>query len=263
MVPSKGLASSLRLCLVVESGTDVGLIDGLAERFELTVLTRQILGGREITHPPATKVHTVTGPACRSGFAAMAFKYLHQHRKEIDLVLVQGYGAAALAANVAAKLTGADTVMLVCSPAEAYYRCRAAYPQADKPFRRRELLVILALAKINAAVGSQYVTLSNYLAGVIRGHGLRKPVNVIPVYGVNTKLLSPSTENKSVIKGRLGLPTTGSIIFFSSRIAPEKDSDTLLIAFRDLIQAGRDLWMLHRSGGYRSFIRAAERFGVS
>jgi glycosyltransferase involved in cell wall biosynthesis len=124
-------------------------------------------------------------------------------------------------------------------------------------------LAIQSLAKINALVGSQYVTLSKHLSDVIRGHGGSKPINIIPVYGVDTKLFAPPKENKIEIKERLGLPTTGSIIFFSSRIAPEKDSQTLLTAFRALLTGGEDLWLLHRSGGYKAFLRAAEQFGVS
>src|SRR5439155_6758445 len=37
-----------RLCFVVESGTDVRLVEGLAERFELTVLARRVEGGFEV-----------------------------------------------------------------------------------------------------------------------------------------------------------------------------------------------------------------------
>ena len=42
--------------------------------------------------------------------------------------------------------------------------------------------------------------------------------------------------------------------------APEKDGETLLAAVRSLLDAGRDLWLLHRSGGYRAFLHDAQRF---
>ena len=263
MTPAIFSNSELRLCLIVESGTDVRLVDGLAERFEVTVLARRIVGGVEISHPPAANVPIIIGPASRLSFARAVFEYLRRHRKEIDLVLVQGYGLAALAANTASKFTSADTIMLVCSPVELYYRCRLVAPQPDKPFRRRELLAIQMLARVNALIGSQYVALSNHLAETIREHGGDKAINVIPVYGVDTKLFAPPNEKKSTIKERLGLPTTGSIIFFSSRIAPEKDSETLLAAFRELLKKSHELWLLHRSGGYQSFLSVAQSFGVS
>ena len=35
------------------------------------------------------------------------------------------------------------------------------------------------------------------------------------------------------------------------------------LRYRVLIDRGRDVWLLHRSGGYREFIKDAERFGVA
>ena len=43
-----------------------------------------------------------------------------RERRRIGSVLVQGYGVAALAANLAARAAGIPVVMLVCSPTEAY-----------------------------------------------------------------------------------------------------------------------------------------------
>src|SRR5262249_26375422 len=58
------------------------------------------------------------------------------------------------------------------------------------------------------------------------------------------------------------LPETGSIVFFSSRVAPEKDSPTLLLAIQRILNEGKDVWVLHRSGGYKEFFRIAEELGV-
>jgi glycosyltransferase involved in cell wall biosynthesis len=65
------------------------------------------------------------------------------------------------------------------------------------------------------------------------------------------------------LRKRLQLPDSGTLIFFSSRIAPEKDSETLLRAVRRLRQQGRNLWLLHRSGGFRKFQQDAESFGLA
>jgi glycosyltransferase involved in cell wall biosynthesis len=249
---------------VVESGTDVRLVEGLAERFALTVLARRIDGGVEISQPPGVPVPTiVVGPASRLGFARMVWDFVRRRCGRSDLVIVQGYGLAALAANLAGRLTGVRPFMLVCSPVEAYYRCRKKHPERGKPFRRHELWILRALARINAAVGGQYFVLSRYLASVVRGHGARRAVAIVPVYGVDVEVFVPPGESKAALKARLGLPATGSLIFFSSRIAPEKDAETLLKAVRRLLDSGRDLWLLHRSGGYRSFQKDAERFGVA
>lgn len=251
------------LCLIIESGTDVRLVDGLAERFDLSVVARQIVGGVEISHQPSQDVKILLGPASRLRFALLVWTHLRKQRGIIDLVLVQGYGLAALAANLAGKLFHLRSTMLVCSPAEAYYRCRKNHAAPGKPYRRREILTLKLVARLNALLGRRYIVLSNYLAKVVYAHSRSASVLVIPVYGVDTKLFQPSSEPKSVLRKRLGLPETGQIIFFSSRIAPEKDSETLLSAIRLLRNKGRNIWLLHRSGGYQAFIKDAERFGVA
>ena len=52
------------------------------------------------------------------------------------------------------------------------------------------------------------------------------------------------------------------MIFFSSRIAPEKDATSLLQAFQRLIRQGRDLLLLYRGGGYKKLMAAAQALGV-
>lgn len=251
-----------RVCFVVESGTDVRMVEGMAERFSLTALARQIDGGVEISQPPSQPVPTIVGPRSRLAFALRVWNHLRAEREGIDHVIVQGYGLAALAANLASHLTGRPTTMLVCSPAEAYYRCRANGTARGERFSWLEFGGLKALALINGTIGRRYLVLSRHLADVVHRHGGRT-VDIVPIYGVDTQVFTPPRESKAAIKARLGLPTTGSLIFFASRIAPEKDSETLLTAVRSLLGAGRELWLLHRSGGYRSFVREAERFGVA
>lgn len=250
------------LCFIVESGTDVRLVEGLAQRFDLSIVARRIEGGVEISQTPNTAIPIVVGPDSRLEFARFVWRHLRKHRDELDLVLVQGYGLAALAANLASRFNRIPTAMIVCSPVEAYYRCRRENPLDGKSFRRRELFMLAVFARVNALFGRQYVVLSHYLAEVVNKHGGRAPVSVIPVYGVDSSLFMPPKESKASLKARLGLPTTGSLIFFSSRVAPEKDCATLLTAMRSLLDEGRDLWLLHRSGGYETFIAEAEKFGV-
>lgn len=252
----------LRLLFVVESGSDVRLVEGLAERFRLSVLARRIEGGVEISQETEAEFALKTGPASRLRFARAAFAEVWRRRAELDAVVVQGYGAAALAANAACGLAGLHSFMLVCSPVERYYLCRRRHAEPGRPFRRRELLALGALARVNAFVGSHYLVLSEHLAETVRRHGGRRPVTVVPVYGVDTEIFSPAREPKEATRRRLGLPPDGSIIFFSSRVAPEKDAGTLLAAFRMLLDEGRDLRLLYRGGGHRAFIREARRFEV-
>jgi glycosyltransferase involved in cell wall biosynthesis len=252
-----------RVNFVVESGTDVRLVEGLAERFVLTVLARRILGGVEINWPSRLPLALTPGAASRFGFAMQVGRHLWRERQRTDFVVVQGYGLAALAANLAARLTGTPTAMLICSPVETYYLCRRSHPEPGKPFRRCELWGLRALARLNGLLGRQYWVLSEHLAQMARAHSSRKPINIVPVYGVDTRIFRPPSESKATLRARLGLPTTGALLFFSSRIAPEKDAETLLVAVRQLLDAGRDIWLLHRSGGHRSFLEDARRFGIA
>ncbi len=256
-------AHPLRVCFIVESGTDVRMVEGMAEHFELSILARKIEGGAEINHPPASRVETVVGPASRAAFTRTVLAYLFRRSREFDHVIVQGYGLAALAANLAAGMTAVPTTMLVCSPVEAYYRCRVDNPIDGKPFRRRELAALRLIARLNALIGTRYIVLSRHLRDAVRSHGNRRPIEIIPIYGVDTSGFSPSSESRDIIRGRRGLPANGSLILFSSRIAPEKDHETLLTAVRLMIASGRDVWLLNRSGGYRSLLERARRADVA
>ena len=254
-------ATRLRVHFIVESGTDVRLVEGLAQYFDLTVFARRIDTGVEISQPPSPPVSCSVGPSGRMAFARAVFSDLLRRRTAYDIVLVQNYGLAALAANLAAQFTGTPTLMLVCSPAELYYRCRAQHADPAKPYLAHQAFLLQLLARCNALLGQRYIVLSRHLADVVRRHGARR-VHIIPVYGVDTAVFAPSSECRCQLKRNLGLPDSGTLVFFSSRIAPEKDAETLLRAVSELLDAGRDLWILHRSGGYRQFLSDAERFGV-
>jgi glycosyltransferase involved in cell wall biosynthesis len=88
-------------------------------------------------------------------------------------------------------------------------------------------------------------------------------VDVIPVYGVDTRVFAPDGEDRIAVRRRLGVPPDPALVFFSSRIAPEKDPDTLLEAVATLRRAGRDVRILHLSGGYRELLARAEDRGIA
>lgn len=251
-----------RVCFVVESGTDVRMVDGLSAFGDVTVIARRIVNGVEISRSPRSAARIEVGPSSFPGFARHVFSALRRRRGEFDVILVQGYGPAAAAANTAARLTGTPAVMLVCSPVEAYYRCRRGQNGPGKPFRSSELAALRLFASINARIGTRYVVLSEHLAAVVRGHGTRAAVDVIPVYGVDTSVFRPNDSPREDLRRARGLPVSGAVLFNSSRIAPEKDSGTLLDAFARMLADGRDVHLLHRSGGYRHFLAEAKTRGV-
>jgi glycosyltransferase involved in cell wall biosynthesis len=250
-----------RVWFVVESGTDVRLVEGMATRWPLTVVARRIPGGREISQPTTAAFATHVGPPSFVRFGVHVGMGILRNRRRIDLVVIQGYGVAALCGNVAARLVGIPAVMLVCSPTEAYYACRRL-DASGRRFRRVEWAGLRLLAVLNARAGRRYLVLSEYLASVVRAHGTSRVVDVVPVYGIDARVFSPSSESRELLRRRLGLPVGPAVIFFSSRIAPEKDPDTLLGAVAALRHAGRDVRILHRSGGHAEFVRRASAQGL-
>ncbi len=260
---SPKLTARRRVLFVVESGTDVRLVEGLEEISSLAILARKIERGREISQEPSVPVPVTVGPSSRPRFAELVFRTLIAKRHEYDACIVQGYGLAALAANSAAKLTGKPTLMFVCSATEEYYRCRVAASESENPYRGFEYRILQSLARLNVRSGGAYVVLSRHLESVVRSHGICAKVCVIPAYGVDVDLFKPSTAPRSALKSQLGLPTNGTVIFSSSRVAPEKDTTTLLAALAELLKANRDVWLLCLTGRHEQFMRLAREHNVS
>src|SRR6266581_502613 len=101
--------SAPRVCFIVESGTDVRLVEGLASRFQMTIFARRIQGGVEISQEPCASVKMLRGPSSRVHFAIALVTFLWSGRREFDFVVVQGYGLAALAANFVRFVSGTPT----------------------------------------------------------------------------------------------------------------------------------------------------------
>jgi glycosyltransferase involved in cell wall biosynthesis len=251
-----------RVLFVVDSGTDVRLVDSLAERTTLRILARRQTLGREISQTTRQSMAVEVGPASHAMFALFVIRRLLGLRAMTDVIVVQGYGPTAACANIVGRLTRRTVLMLVCSPVEAYYRCRRI-ANSGRPFRHVEYWAIRLFSLLNARLGHGYVVLSPYLASVVRAHGASKPIDVIPVYGVDRQIFHPAAaESKGTIRQRLQLPSDTDIVFFSSRVAPEKDAETVLNAIRSLIRDGRRVCLLHLSGGYREFANLAAATGI-
>jgi glycosyltransferase involved in cell wall biosynthesis len=244
------------VCFVVESGTDARMLEGLAARVNLTAFLRAVPGGRAVSQ--STRVRVQYGSTNRLLFAVQALRWLLKH--PYDAVLVQGYGIAAFAANLACRLRRKPCWMLICSPVAEYYEARRA---AGRPYSYATHAAIHVLGSLNARLGGRYVVLSEYLRDIVCGYASGPEVHVIPVYGVDPSLYTARPVDRATLRQSRGLPTTGAIVFNSSRVAPEKDTDTLIAAFAELVAEGRDVYLLHRSGGHREFMALAERAGIA
>ena len=244
-----------RVCFIVESGTDARMLEGLAARVDLTVLVRGVPGGHAVSQPTSVDVRMES--ANRLAFAWAAFRWLMSN--SCDTVLVQGYGVAALATNVACRIRRRPCWMLVCSPAAEYYLSRR---EAGLRYSTITLAGIHALAWLNARVGQGYVVLSDYLRTVVARYGTSRQAHIIPVYGVDPQVFTAITTDRASLRRGRGLPVDSAIVLNSSRVAPEKDIATLIDAFSRLVADGRDVYLLHRSGGHRELSSLARAAGV-
>lgn len=256
-------ATKQRVYFVVESGTDIRLIRGLARVFELTVLLRPVPSGRAINWPydGQTPVDFRDGPASRIQFAAWAARQLRSVAPG-SAVLVQNYGPLAATISAACRTRRLHCVLLICSPNLEYFRAQHAKGQIGAAKLAVGSSVLRASRNINARFAAHHVVLSPYLASVV-GEVPSSRLSVIPVYGVDTSTFVPvADDQRAAIRRALSLPSTGKLVIFSSRVAPEKDTPTLLRAARDLLDRGRDLWFINLSGGHRSFRDLAAEHGV-
>jgi glycosyltransferase involved in cell wall biosynthesis len=253
-----------RLVFLCESGTDVRLVSGLKQRFELTLLLRPAFGPRTINWKDEgpEPVRIVEGPAGRLAFAAWAGAWLVRHRAEVDAVLAQNAGVASLAANVSRGVTRAPTYLLICSPNIAYFHCRYERGELGLPAYLAGRTLLEAARAANALLADRYVVLSEYLGREV-SLGRTEKVRLVPLYGVDTTRFQPVTpEEKRRLRAKLGLPEEGFLIFFSSRVAPEKDTESLLDACALLRAQGRSFWMLNLSGGHKRLRELAMERGL-
>lgn len=241
----------MRLALVLESNTDRRRVEGFAALADLTVVSRR-LPIAEFDVRPGRSWRHVQGPPDRLRYVGFLLRHL-LHRR-YDAVIVDNYFLAALACNIASRFTGTPTLMHVRNPMEAYYGCRRTAPVPDRPYRRSEMAALWLAARLNARLGRRYATVSEYLAGTVRGHGTRRTVDVIPSYGVDLAVFHDGEGDRAA----LDLPADASIVFSASRLAPEKDVDTVLRAVARL----PDVYLVSTSRDHEWLASEAARHGV-
>jgi glycosyltransferase involved in cell wall biosynthesis len=249
-----------RLALVLESNTDRRRVEGLSSLTDLTVVarTREIA---EFDTGSDARFRLVVGPASRPLFAAWLVRYLGRER--FDAVVVDNYFLAALGANVASRLFGTPTLMHIRNPMEQYYLARRGGDWPDRPYRPVELFALRAVARLNAQLGRRYATVSEYLATTVRAHGTRRPVEVLPSYGVDLSVFRPSFVPREELRRRLDLPLDATIVFSASRRAPEKDPEVVLRALALLRDRGRDVRLLSTSRDHAWLADEASRAGLA
>ena len=79
-----------------------------------------------------------------------------------------------------------------------------------KRYKAYEEFWLSALAVLNNVLGAHYVVLSEHLRRIVGKRAPARPIDVIPIYGVDARIFTLSTQEKTVIRAGLGLPTTGA-----------------------------------------------------
>jgi D-inositol-3-phosphate glycosyltransferase len=249
----------MRLALVLESNTDRRRVEGLAGLADLTVVARTARIA-EFAAGEQAGFALVVGPASRLRF--LPWLIGHLGRARYDAVVVDNYFLAALGANLASRLFGTPTLMHVRNPMEQYYLCRRGGDWPDRPYRPAELAALRAVARVNARVGRRYAAVSEYLAGTVRAHGTRRPVEVIPSYGVDLAVFRPASAPREELRRRLDLPPDAALAFSASRRAPEKDPEVVLRALALLRERGRDVRLVSTSRDHEWLAARAARLGL-
>ena len=251
----------LRLCFVVESGTDVRMVEGLAERCELTLVTRQVVGGKTISQPTGARSHrrpahrrSSDSPCSRSGGS---FGSARLRRDSGSGVRPGGDGR-----QHRRRLVGRPAVMLVCSPVEGYYVCRRAdrFGQAVQAHGMdRHPRAGASNARVGQAVRcAEPVSRTGRAAARHSGQ-----VAVIPVYGIDTALFVALDRRPRAPAGSTG--AASRLLRWSSSAAGSRRKRIPTRSSRPSValrRQGGDVRILHLSGGYEEFLaRAPARRG--
>lgn len=249
-----------RAVYVTDTMADVRMIEGLAERCELTLLAPASLGDRLTTwwSPDlAAKVDTVLLDGGRGSFLVRGPRWLARHGHDYDVAFVLDNVTAALAANLGHRFGGPPTVLQVGRPTVEYVRCGLGPRPGPAAYLR--LILARLLVRVNERMAAGIGAVSEYVAELARRHN--PLTEAIPFYGVDVERFTP-TPTRSEAREALELPDDGPIILYRSRLAPEKDPTTFLAAVDRLRREGRDVTAVYMGGEHARFAELADEAGV-
>lgn len=239
---------------------DVRMVEGLAQRFRLTILAPSSLNGRITTWWPPNLPDTsqiVLLPGGRLSFLWRAAFWLARSRGYTAAIVLDNLSAA-LAANLGKLAGGPPTVLQIGRPTLEYIRCKSI--EGHWGIRQRaEMLLASLLAAVNERLANGIGCVSDYVSDICRKRN--RLVRSIPFYGVDTDVFAPRWSRAEARK-MLGLPEDRPVVLYRSRISPEKDPDTFLSAIKQLRQSGRDLTVVYMGGEMDMFAPRAKRLGV-
>ena len=253
----------IRIVFVCEHPVDVRTIDALSELYDVTILTRKHLQNTFVNWEPKRKneITVLLLPANRLLVLPFVFFWLCRSGKNYDVILTLGADVGALGAVLARHLVRVPVLLLICKLSSEYFMCRAKRNVASRMFHKIISLILELLTIVNVKFSNGVVTLGEYLTKQINRYS--DTVFTIPVYGVDSARYRPvSFSERITVRRMLKLPRNAYIIFFSSRISPEKDSECLMRSLKILVDGGNNVVLMNLSGGYRDFERIANKYNV-
>lgn len=250
----------VRVVYLVDGTADVRMVEGLAARFDLTLVAPAALGGRVSTGMLSASFRRALLSGRRLGFALRAARWLVANRRSYDVVIVLDNLLGALAANAARVIARRPVILQVGRPTEEYFRCKRRAGVIRGPRYLAGLLAVKALVRLNERLADAVAAVSGYVAAQSARRARR--VAVVPAWGVDAGVFAPRC---SPAEARLGLGLASErrpLILFRSRIAPEKDPVTFLEALAALRLAGRDVVALYVGAEHEEFTAIARRLRV-
>lgn len=250
----------MKAIYVADGMTDVRMIEGLADRFELEVLAPRSMEGKVTNwwppkRPSLHDFHFLEGG--RKAFIGKATRWLLRNKSRFEVAFALDSLTAALAANIARKFGGPPVILQVGRPTEEYFRSKAKTGIVT-PGYRIGLGAVQALVGINERWADGIGAVSEYVAAASARRCKR--VVAIPFYGVDTDVFAPRWSRQEA-RRTLGLREDLPVVLYRSRIAPEKDPETFLLAIRAL-RREREITAVYMGGEFPVFAELAEKFNV-
>lgn len=250
----------LRVAYLADTMASMQMLEGLARRAEVTLVTPAVLGARATNWwPPRApaRVERVALRGGRAGFVLRAAWWLSRHRREYDVAVALDNLVAALAANVGRRVGGPPVVLQLGRPTLDYLRAQREELPRWCWAARLGVARILVAANEWAADGVGAV--SDYVAAPARGRN--RLVRSIPWQGVDTGRFGPVCSRREA-RARLGFPQGSAVVLWRSRLAPEKDPDTFLSAIARLRAGGREVCAVYMGGEHHAMAERAAVLGV-
>lgn len=234
---------------VFDTISDVRFVDGFAPRFDLTIVTAGPAMDL-LTNIPAIHVRTFALPGSRFTFIFKAAKWLIRHRRRYDVVFVLGNTTAALAANLAGLVTRRPVAQIEGRTTVEYYITKR--DSMNPAVFWFGFIAIKAMVWLNYRLVTVVAPCTASIAAVSRNPN----IEIIPWYGIDTAAFN-GDGSKEDARRALDLPLDAEIIFYRSRIAPEKDPETFIRAVSRLRAAGRNVVALYVGAEFQEFLEMA------